>query len=95
MTDIFDVILSPLAKKALIKMPEHIVRKLTNWADFVEKFGLSQAQKIPGYNDEPLKGKRFGQRSIRLNKAYRAIYVKKKGEQVEFLEVEEVSKHDY
>lgn len=32
--------------------------------------GLSKAKLRPGYHDEPLKG----QRSIRLSKAYRAIY---------------------
>ena len=29
---------------------------------------------VPGYHDEPLKGHRAGQRSIRLSRAYRAIY---------------------
>ena len=28
-----------------------------------------------GFHDEPLRGQRHGQRSIRLNRAYRAIYV--------------------
>ena len=30
--------------------------------------------KANGYKDESLKGKRKGQRSIRLNKSYRLIY---------------------
>ncbi len=51
-------------------------------------------QKIKGYHDEPLKGKRKGQRSIRLSKSYRAIYTIKKNE-IEFVSIEEVNKHDY
>lgn len=52
-------------------------------------------RKVPGFHDEPLKGDRKGQRSIRLNRAYRAIYVVSKGGAVELVSVEEVSKHDY
>lgn len=52
-------------------------------------------RKIAGFHDEPLKGDRHGQRSIRLNKAYRAIYVIKNDGTAEFVAVEEVSKHDY
>ena len=94
MGDIFNVVLSDNVKKYIGKLPKHIVRKLTNWVDAVETQGLTQVQKTPGYNDEPLKGDRFGQRSIRLNRAYRAIYVKKKTH-IEFAFVEEVNKHDY
>jgi proteic killer suppression protein len=49
---------------------------------------------VAGYHDEPLKGSRAGQRSIRLSRAYRAIYEMKK-DTVEFVSVEEVSKHEY
>lgn len=49
----------------------------------------------PGYHDEPLKGKRVGQRSIRLNRAYRAIYEIDETGQVHFIEVLEVNKHEY
>ncbi len=52
-------------------------------------------RKIPDFHDEPLKGNRKGQRSIRLSKAYRAIYeVSEKG-QMEVVEILEVNKHDY
>jgi len=51
-------------------------------------------KKVSGYYDEPLKGKRKGQRSIRLNKAYRAFYVINKNGMIEF-EVIEVNKHEY
>jgi len=56
---------------------------------------LEEVRKIPGYHDEPLKGRRAGQRSIRLSKAYRAIYVLLESGSIEFVSVEEVSKHDY
>ena len=39
--------------------------------------GLRETRKIKGYHDEPLQGDRKGQRSIRLNKAYRAFYIVK------------------
>lgn len=51
-------------------------------------------RKIPGYHDEPLKGDRSGQRSIRLSRAYRAIY-EIKADAAQFVSVEEVSKHEY
>jgi proteic killer suppression protein len=54
---------------ALIKVPLYIKEKLLIWVDSV--LGINKIRKIPGYHDEPLKGKRKGERSIRLNKAYR------------------------
>ncbi|MCA9508554.1 MAG: hypothetical protein KC505_09050 [Myxococcales bacterium] len=82
------------AKKDISKLPMHVRVLFFNWIDDVEHRGLEEVRKTPGYHDEPLKGKRKGQRSIRLTRAYRAIYVIKKGE-VEFAQVEEVNKHDY
>jgi proteic killer suppression protein len=52
-------------------------------------------RKIPGFHDEPLKGDRKGQRSIRLSKAYRAIYVIGNSGNIEIAEIIEVHKHDY
>lgn len=92
---IFKVVLTKLAKRALLKMPLHIVRKLQAWIDDVENAGLTEVRKIPGYHDEPLKGNRTGQRSIRLSKAYRAIYVIDQNGKIEIVKVLEVSKHDY
>jgi toxin HigB-1 len=82
------------AKKQLRKVPRHVSDKLLAWITIVQSKGLDEVRKQPGYHDEPLKGDRKGQRSIRLSKAYRAIYVIEKGE-VSFVSVEEVSKHDY
>ncbi len=86
--------LSKQAKKDLAEMPNHIQQKLRGWVELVEEEGLEEARKVKGFHDEPLKGKRWGQRSIRLNRAYRAIYVVIK-EKIEFVSVEEVSKHEY
>jgi toxin HigB-1 len=83
------------AKKALARVPAHIMVKLNLWVQLVEGRGLFEARKIPGFHDEPLKGKRLGQRSIRLSSSYRAIYTVESGGAVEILWVEEVSKHDY
>lgn len=47
-----------------------------------------------GYHDEPLKGDRIGQRSIRLSRAYRAIY-EIRGDTAAFVSIEEVGKHRY
>ncbi|MCC7440525.1 MAG: hypothetical protein IT285_02765 [Bdellovibrionales bacterium] len=87
--------LSKLARKQLKKMPRHIVENLAAWIDDVETRGLEEVRKIPGYHDEPLHGDRRGQRSIRLSRAYRAIYVTKRDGTLEFVSVEEVSNHAY
>ncbi|MFZ3229904.1 MAG: type II toxin-antitoxin system mRNA interferase toxin, RelE/StbE family [Pseudobdellovibrio sp.] len=87
--------LSKRAEKDILKLPSHIQRKLRLWIYDVERLGLNEVQKIPGYHDEPLKGDRKGQRSIRLNIAYRAIYSIKENKTIEFAYVEEVNKHDY
>ena len=50
---------------------------------------------MPGFDDEPVKGARAGQRSVRLAKAYRAIYRIAAEGTVEFVSVEEVNKHAY
>jgi proteic killer suppression protein len=93
--DIFEVILTTGAERDLTKVPLHIAEKFQTWLDLVENEGLRESRKIKSYHDEPLKGKRKGQRSIRLSKAYRAIYVEKNNGKIEFIEVREVNKHDY
>ena len=82
------------ATKQLRKVPQHIRLNLMVWVTAVEFDGLEVVRKAPGYHDEPLKGARAGQRSIRLSRSYRAIYEVKRGA-VQFVSVEEVSKHDY
>lgn len=87
--------LSKLTGKQLKKVPRHIFENFVAWIDDVEARGLEEVRKIPGYHDEPLYGDRRGQRSIRLSRAYRAIYVIRDDGIVEFVLVEEVTKHDY
>ncbi|EKD72715.1 MAG: hypothetical protein ACD_45C00605G0004 [uncultured bacterium] len=76
-------------------MPGYVVLKMQSWADDIEHRGLREVRKIPGYHDEPLHGKRTGQRSVRLTKAYRAIYVIGNNGALDIIKVIEVNKHDY
>ena len=92
---IYKVSISEPAKKDLKKVPQYIAIKLHHWIEAVSHDGLLEVRKISGYHDEPLHGKRKGQRSIRLNKAYRAIYELNTNGQMEIVEIMEVNKHDY
>jgi toxin HigB-1 len=82
-------------EKQLASVPDVIGRKFRLWVALVEESGIREVRKHKGFHDEPLKGKRRGQRSVRLNRAYRAIYVERETGKVELLEVLEVNKHDY
>ena len=93
--DIYKVILNKGAEQNLKTVPKHIAVKLFEWIAVISHDGLSEVRKIPGFHDEPLKGKRKGQRSIRLSQAYRAIYEIGSDGQMEIVEVMEVNKHDY
>lgn len=95
MTDIFRVTFSERLEKDLRKVPKRIIRKLKLWVDHVENEGLRDARKIKSYHDEPLQGVRFGQRSIRLNRSYRAFYIEKSDDHINLIEVVEVNKHAY
>ena len=46
--------------KDLEKVPAYVVAKLLGWKEGVEKFGLDEMRKQPGFHDEPLKGDRLG-----------------------------------
>jgi proteic killer suppression protein len=83
------------AQKDLRKAPAPIVGKFRAWVDDVEHNGLQQARKRPGYHDEPLRGLRAGQRSVRLNQAWRAIYEVRADGALAIVQVQEVNKHDY
>jgi toxin HigB-1 len=95
MKGIFDVRLTRTALKDLKKVPLYVAIKLQAWIDNVGHHGLNETRKIPGYHDEPLKGKRVGQRSIRLSRAYRAIYTIEKDGTIKLIEIQEVNKHEY
>jgi proteic killer suppression protein len=81
--------------KQLTRIPELIVRKFRIWVALVEESGIREVRKFKGFHDEPLKGQRQGQRSVRLSIAYRAIYIERDTGKLELIEVVEVNKHDY
>ncbi len=85
------------AEKDLKKIPKNLVVKLALWVKQVNNEGITQVRKMKGYHDEPLKGDRKGQRSIRLNKAYRAIYTEYDEGRIDlnYIEIDEVNKHEY
>lgn len=84
---------SKFAEKQLKKIPLNIKEALRYWVEAVQAQGIREVRKLPGYHDEPLRGERNGQRSVRLNKAYRAIYMETDAG-IE-ITVIEVSKHEY
>lgn len=95
MSKSYEVIISAFAEKQCKKLPKQILEHLRYWAVSVERLGMSEVRKLPGYHDEPLKGTRKGQRSIRLNRAYRAIYEEDDSGEIVIVAVMEVNKHDY
>lgn len=92
---IHTVVLANRAKRDLLNVPAHIAAKLRTWIASVELEGLENVRKVPGYHDEPLEGKRKGQRSIRLSRHYRAIYEIQQDNAIRFVSVKEVTKHEY
>ena len=90
------VTFSARVTKSLFKLPVQVRAKLQIWVDQVQHHGLEHVRKTPGYHDEPINaGPHAGQRSIRLNKAWRAFYVIKSDGTAEFVLVEEINKHEY
>jgi len=89
------VVITKAAVSDLRRLPQHIQDKLFYWVGLVEQDGLEAVRLIKGFHDEPLKGDRKGQRSIRLNRSYRAIYVLLSDASVRFVCIEEVTKHEY
>jgi len=65
------------------------------WIEAVEEDGLEAMRRVPGFHDEPLKGPRRGQRSIRLSRQWRAIYEIRAGGGAQLVSVEEVTPHVY
>lgn len=89
------VVISKRAQRDLRRVPLRIAERLQAWVEAVAEDGLEEVRRIPGYHDEPLKGSRQGQRSIRLSLHYRAIYELRSDGRVEFVSLEEVNKHAY
>ena len=83
------------AEKQIGRLPEYIHEKFLFWVRELEFYGIQEIRKNRGYHDEPLKGSRNGQRSIRLNRAYRVIYEELNEAEMIIICVMEVNKHDY
>ena len=81
------------AEKDIAKLQPYIAEKLKMWAKTVNNHGILEARKCKGYHDEPLKGVRKGQRSIRLSRGFRAIYIEDKN--IIKIIVIEVNNHEY
>ncbi|KTC94916.1 type II toxin-antitoxin system mRNA interferase toxin, RelE/StbE family [Legionella feeleii] len=92
---ITEIQITKQALKDLKRTPIYIQEKFRAWLVAVNKVGVEETRKRPGWHDEPLLGDRKGQRSIRLNKQWRAIYIIKSNGQIEFIEVKEVTPHEY
>jgi toxin HigB-1 len=89
------VVISKSAQRDVKKAPVQVRRKLALWVRSVETVGIEAVRKVPGYHDEPLHGQRAGQRSIRLSRQWRAIYVMLRDGQLEFIEIQEINPHAY
>lgn len=87
--------LTKFAEKQLRKLPKAILAAYYAWVRTVEIDGIRKTRMLPGYHDEPLKGERKGQRSVRLSKAYRVIYEETESNNIVLIGIQEVNKHDY
>ena len=61
--------------KTAKRLPVWILKEYETWKDLVHRHGPEILREYPGYHDEQLKGTRKGQRSSRLNRQYRVIYI--------------------
>jgi proteic killer suppression protein len=89
------VFISKFAEKQIKKLPKQISEALFIWVESIELTGIADIRKLKGYHDEPLKGDRKGQRSARLNRSYRVIYVENENKDLVLITVIEVNKHEY
>lgn len=89
------IVFTKLAHKQFTKAPLFVKQTLLAWVDAVERLGLEQSRLTPGRHDEPLSGKRQGQRSVRLNRQWRAIYTTNDQGLLVLVTLLEVTPHDY
>lgn len=80
-------------EKTCQKLPVKIVKKYELWKSIVFRHGPEKLKEFPGFQDEKLKGNRFGQRSSRLSLQYRVIYTVHK--EVVTIVVLEITPHQY
>ncbi len=86
---------SKKAQKALNFAPKEILLSYEVWARLVESHGHIALKRFPGYKDEALKGQWSGYRSSRLNLKWRVIYYINHQSELEIINVEHVTAHDY
>ncbi len=89
------VVASKQFEKQLKKIPKRIIEAVLVWIETVEELGIREARKLKGYHDEPLKGQRKGQRSVRMSRSYRVIYEGDQDKKTVTITVLEVNKHEY
>ena len=89
------VIASKNFKKQLKSLPSHIKEAVSVWITSLKEYGMRETREIRGYRDKPLRGKRKGQRSVRLNRAYRIIYEEGSNKEITIVIILEVHKHEY
>lgn len=87
--------ITKFAEKQIRKLPKHIAAAYHTWVRTLELDGIRATRMLPGYHDEPLKGERKGQRSVRLSGSYRVIYEETESGNVVLIGVQEVTKHEY
>ncbi len=87
--------ITKFAEKQVRKLPKHIAAAYFTWVKTVELDGIRAARMLPGYHDEPLKGDRRGQRSVRLSRGYRVLYEETESGNIILIGVQEVNKHEY
>ena len=90
-----EVLASKKFQKQLMRLPMYIKQAALVWVASVEEEGVMSIRRIKGYHDEPLKGERAGQRSVRLNQAYRLIYEEDDSGKLTIITILEVHKHEY
>ena len=88
-----NIYLSKRFEKEINRLPRIIQEAIFLWVGYVEERGVEQVRReIRGYRDKALRGKREGQRSIRLNRGYRLFYSTDGNGEITILEV---NKHEY
>ncbi len=78
----------------LLKSQKKIKLRFYVWVEFVTFNGIFEAQKAARFRDHALTGPRKGQRSVYLDKSWRAIYTLH-GKKISIVRVEEITPHDY
>lgn len=79
--------------KVYKKLPLQVKKSYEYWKSLISVNGPKILLTFPGFHDEKLIGKRKGQRSSRLNKLYRVIYMVKE-EEITILIIE-ITPHKY